>query len=100
MRSHLPCPPSLPAIRTSSCCRLPSRAALSRRNTASETSGLPMKTRSTGRTSREPVESVIGDAAHHGIIGLAIGKADDAGGKGEQAEQADHRQHGEQPKDV
>ena len=40
-----------PATRTSSCCRLPSREAFSRRNTTSETSGLPMKTRSTGRAS-------------------------------------------------
>ena len=47
-----------PATRTSSCCRLPSRAAFSRRNTASETSGLPMKTRSTGRTSCAPVAPV------------------------------------------
>ena len=105
-------------MRTSSCWRLPSRAAFSRRNTASETSGLPMKTRSTGRTScarggagqrqigaveiddmaarvgdGEAVEGVVGDAAHHGIVGLAVGEADDAGGKGEQIEQADHRQH-------
>src|SRR5207245_2361074 len=51
IRSQRPYAPSVPAIRTSSCCRLPSRAALSRRNTASDTSGLPMKTRSTGRAS-------------------------------------------------
>ena len=121
IRSQRPCAPSVPAMRTSSCCRLPSRAALSRRNTASETSGLPMKTRSTGRTScarrgarqrqiggvgidhmaagigdREPVIGVIGDAAHDRIVGGAVGEADDAGGKGEQVEQPDHRQQRQQ----
>ncbi len=41
---------------------------------------------------------VIGDAAHHGVVGGAIGEADDAGSEGEQIEQADHgkqRQHAE-----
>ena len=112
-------------MRTSSCCRLPSRAALSRRNTASDTSGLPMKTRSTGRTScgaggprqrqiggvgidhmaarigdREPVIGMIGDAAHHRIVGGAVGEANDAGGEGEQVEQPDHRQQRQQPEDI
>ena len=47
---------------------------------------------------RQPVMGMIGDAAHHGVVGGAVGKADDAGGKGEQVEQADHgeqRQHAE-----
>ena len=47
---------------------------------------------------REPVIGVVGDAAHDGIVGGAVGEADDAGGKGEQVEQPDHgeqRQHAE-----
>ena len=49
---------------------------------------------------RQPVEGVIGDVAHHGIVGLAVGKADDAGGKGEQVEQPDHGEHGKKAKDI
>ncbi len=41
---------------------------------------------------REPVEGVVGDMAHDRIVGAAVGKADDAGGKGEQVEQPDHRE--------
>ena len=47
---------------------------------------------------REPVIGVVGDAGHDGIVGGAVGKADNARGKGEQVEQADHgeqRQHAE-----
>ena len=41
---------------------------------------------------------MVGDPAHHRIVGGAVGEPDDAGGKGEQVEQADHgeqRQHAE-----
>ncbi|MGY3367489.1 hypothetical protein ACVWZL_004614 [Bradyrhizobium sp. GM2.4] len=48
----------------------------------------------------EAVEGVVGDAPHHGIVEIAIGEADDAGGEGEQVEQADHRQHGEDTEDI
>ncbi len=48
----------------------------------------------------QAVEGMIGDAAHDGIVGVAVGEADDAGGKGEQVEQPDHRQQGKQPKDI
>ncbi len=46
----------------------------------------------------QTVMGVIGDAAHHGVVGGAVGETDDTGGKGEQVEQADHgeqRQHAE-----
>ena len=46
----------------------------------------------------EAVIGMVGDAAHHRIIGSAVGEADDAGGKGEQVEQPDcpqQRQHAE-----
>ena len=43
---------------------------------------------------------MIGDAAHHGIVGGAVGEADDAGGKGEQVEQADHRQQRQHAEDI
>ena len=84
-----------------------------------------MKTRSTGRTScaargarqrqigrvgidhmaarvgnGEPVIGVIGDMAHHGVVGGAIGEADDTGGEREQVEQPDHRQQRQQPKNI
>ena len=35
---------------------------------------------------------MIGNPAHHGVVGGAVGEADDSGGEGEQVEQADHRQ--------
>ena len=49
---------------------------------------------------REPVEGVIGDTPHHGIVGLAVGEADDAGGEGEQVEQPDHREQGQQAENI
>jgi hypothetical protein len=49
---------------------------------------------------RQPVIGVIGDPAHHRIVGGAIGETDDAGGKGEQVEQPDHRQQRQQPEDI
>ena len=49
---------------------------------------------------REPVIGVIGDAAHDGIVGRAIGEADDAGGEREQVEQPDHGQQRQQPEDI
>ena len=49
---------------------------------------------------RQPVIGMIGDAAHHRIIGAAVGEADDAGGEGEQVEQPDHRQQRQQAKDI
>ena len=48
----------------------------------------------------EPVMGMVGDAAHHGIIGLAIGETDDAGGEGEQIEQPDHRQQRQHAEDI
>ena len=41
---------------------------------------------------RQPVIGVVGDPADHRIVGGAVGETDDAGGKGEQIEQADHGQ--------
>ena len=122
--SQRPETPSGPATRTSSCCRLPSREAFSRRNTTSETSGLPTKTRSTGRASCASPRRSAPDRRHCNrrrarvdrpprclpgncrrccgsrIVGAAVGKADDAGGKGEQGEQADHRQQRQQAQDI
>ena len=49
---------------------------------------------------REPVIGMIGDPAHHRIVGGAIGETDDAGGEGEQVEQPDHRQQRQQPEDI
>ncbi len=49
---------------------------------------------------RQPVIGVIGDPAHHRIVGGAIGETDDAGGEGEQVEQPDHRQQRQQPEDI
>ena len=49
---------------------------------------------------REPVEGAVGDAADHGIVGAAVGEADDAGGEREQAEQPDHRQQRQKPQDI
>ena len=43
---------------------------------------------------------MVGDAAHHGIVGGAVGEADDAGGEGEQVEQADHREQRQQAEDI
>src|SRR4029450_11748182 len=58
MRSHRPLSPLRALTRTSSWARRPSRAALSSRYAASETAASPMKTRSTGRTSRGPDASM------------------------------------------
>ncbi len=49
---------------------------------------------------REPVMGVVGDPAHHRIVGGAVGEADDAGGKGEQIEQADHGQQRQHAEDI
>ena len=49
---------------------------------------------------REPVIGVVGDVAHHRIVGGAVGEADDAGGEREQVEQPDHRQQRQQPQDI
>ena len=49
---------------------------------------------------RQAVIGMIGDPAHHGIIRRAVGEADDAGGKGEQAEQPDHGEDGEHAEDI
>ena len=49
---------------------------------------------------REAIKSMIGDPAHHRIVGRAIGKTNHAGGKGEQIEQADHRQQRQQPHNI
>ena len=43
---------------------------------------------------------MIGDPAHHGIVGGAVGETDDAGGKGEQVEQPDHRQQRQHAEDI
>ena len=43
-------------------------------------------------------QGVVGDAADHGIVGVAVGEADDAGGKGEQVEQPDHGEHASRPR--
>ncbi len=122
IRSQRPCPLSGEVTRTSSCWRLPSRAAFKRRNTASDTSGLPMNTRSTGRTScaaggagqrqiggvgigrrdradRSPParQGMIGHRTHDRIFGGAVGKADNAGGERKEREQADHGQQRSRP---
>ena len=55
---------------------------------------------SLGIGDREAVIGMVGDAAPNRIVGRAIGEADDAGGESEQAEQPDHRQQREQPKDI
>ena len=49
---------------------------------------------------RETIIGMVGDPAHHGIVGGAVGEANDAGGEGEQAEQPDHRQQRQQPEDI
>ena len=49
---------------------------------------------------REPVIGVVGDPAHHRIVGGAVGETDDAGGKGEQIEQADHGQQRQHAEDI
>jgi hypothetical protein len=49
---------------------------------------------------RQPVMGMIGDPAHHRIVGSAVGEADDAGGEGEQVEQPDHRQQRQQAEDI
>jgi len=43
---------------------------------------------------------MIRDASDDGIVEITIGETDDAGGKGEQVEQADHRQHGKHAEDI
>ena len=48
----------------------------------------------------EPVKGVIGDAAHHRIVGGAVGEANDTGGVGEQVEQPDHGEQRQQPEDI
>ena len=48
----------------------------------------------------QTVEGVVGDARDHGIVGRAIGEADDSGGESEQVEQPDHRQQRQQPEDI
>ncbi len=48
----------------------------------------------------QPVIGMVGDAPHHGVVGGAVGEADDAGGKGEQVEQADHRQQRQHAEDI
>ena len=45
---------------------------------------------------RQSVIGMIGNAAHHRVVGGAVGKADDSGGIGEQVEQPDHRQQRQQ----
>ena len=49
---------------------------------------------------RQPVIGLVGDAALDGIVGGAVGEADDAGGESEQVEQPDHRQQRQQPEDI
>ena len=49
---------------------------------------------------RQPVIGMVGDAAHHGVIGGAVGETDNAGGKGEQVEQADHREQRQHAEDI
>ena len=51
-----------------------------------------------GIRDRQPVIGMIGDVAHHRVVGGTVGETDDARGKREQIEQADHcqeRQHAE-----
>ena len=48
----------------------------------------------------QAVIGMIGNAADDGIVGGAIGETDDPGGKGEQIEQPDHRQHGQHTEDI
>jgi hypothetical protein len=43
---------------------------------------------------------MVGDAAHHGVVGAAVGEADDAGREGEQVEQPDHRQQRQQAENI
>jgi len=49
---------------------------------------------------REPVIGLIGDAAHHRVVGGAIGETNDAGSEREQIEQPDHRQQRQQRQDI
>jgi len=49
---------------------------------------------------RQPIMGLVGDTPHHGVVGGAVGEADDAGGKGEQVEQADHRQKRQHAEDI
>jgi len=49
---------------------------------------------------RQPVIGMVGDAAHHGIVGGAVGETDDAGGQREQVEQPDHGQQRQQPQNI
>ena len=48
----------------------------------------------------DPVISEIGDAADDGVVGRTVGKADDAGGKGKQIEQADHGKQRQQAENI
>ena len=48
----------------------------------------------------QAVIGMIGDPAHHGIVGAAVGETDDAGGKGEQIEQPNHGEDGEHAEDI
>ncbi len=43
---------------------------------------------------------MIGDAAHHRVVGGTVGETDDARGKREQIEQADHRQQRQHAEDI
>ena len=48
----------------------------------------------------EPVIGLIGDMAHHGVVGRAVGETNDPGGEREQVEQPDHRQQRQQSQDI
>ena len=48
----------------------------------------------------DPVIGEIGDAAHDRIVHRTVGKADDAGGKSKQIEQADHREQRQQAQNI
>ena len=49
---------------------------------------------------REAVIGMVGDTAHHRVVGRAIGETDDPGGEREQVEQPDHRQQRQQSEDI
>ena len=49
---------------------------------------------------RDAVEGVVGHRAHHRIVRRAVGEPHDAGGKGEQREQPDHRQKRQEAENI
>ena len=49
---------------------------------------------------RQPVIGMVGNPAHHGVVGGLVGETDDPGGEGEQVEQADHRQQRQHAEDI